>query len=119
MRLAALQALPRAVPYTARFMLSCIIACCTRAGSLPTSWSNLSAVTPTTLLLAGNQLTGGIPAEWGNRTSPNTGVVPGGLLWAQLDVANNSRMCGPVPAWFYGAIALGNATLARQLLQGA
>lgn len=92
---------------------------CMHAGSLPASWANLSALAPTVLLLAGNQLTGGIPAEWGNRTTPGAGTVPGILLWSQLDVASNSRMCGLVPAWFYSGIALGNASLARELLQGA
>jgi hypothetical protein len=65
------------------------------AGTLPASYANLYSVGqvgPTALLLANNNLTGGIPVEWGTRNLS---------MWSEMMFANNSRMCGQVPSWIY------------------
>jgi hypothetical protein len=66
--------------------------CIAPAGTLPAAYAGLSSLAATALLLSGNNLTGGIPFEWGQR----------GLgMWNDLRLTNNSRMCGQVPEWFY------------------
>lgn len=62
------------------------------AGTLPVAYANLSSMLPMAMLLSSNNLTGGIPFEWGQRDS---------TLWTDVSVASNNRMCGQVPAWFY------------------
>lgn len=44
------------------------------------------------LVMSQNNLTGGIPVEWGNRSLS---------LWGDLRLADNELMCGQVPTWFY------------------
>jgi hypothetical protein len=66
-------------------------------GTLPPSWANLSSLSPTSLLLDNNNLTGSIPAAWGDRSStPWAGLG----VWGAVQVINNSRMCGLLPAWY-------------------
>lgn len=46
-------------------------------GTLPASFANLSSAAQPTLLLAGNNLTGTLPAAWGGRTAPGSLVQVG------------------------------------------
>jgi hypothetical protein len=84
------------------------------AGSLPASWANLSSAVPTALVLANNQLTGGIPDAYGGRIS----LVSNMTSWAELDLSNNMHMCGPVQSWFYSNVTKGMPSAAVVSLQG-
>jgi hypothetical protein len=78
-------------------------------GTLPPSFSGLSSLTPTALILSNDNLTGGIPPEWGQRNAS---------LWAGLHVTNNSRMCGLVPAWFYNSFGADGPPVLTAMLNG-
>jgi len=84
------------------------------AGSLPASWANLSSAVPTALVLAKNQLTGGIPDAYGSRIS----LVSNMASWAELDLSDNMHMCGPVESWFYSNVTKGVPSAAVASLQG-
>lgn len=79
------------------------------AGTLPPSYAALSNLAPTALLLCNNNLTGGIPAEWATRNSS---------MWREVRVANNSRMCGQVPLWFYTRFGVDGPAVPLALLNG-
>lgn len=83
--------------------------CTATAGTLPVSYAGLSSLAYTALLLSGNNLTGGIPSEWGQRG-------PG--LWSDLRLTNNSQLCGQVPEWFYSRFGADGPLLPTALLNG-
>jgi hypothetical protein len=70
----------------------------------------------TALVLSYNQLQGGIPDAWAAR---NSSALPYMTSWAELDVANNSRMCGVLPMWFHERFTKNSPVVAARLVQGA
>jgi hypothetical protein len=85
------------------------------AGTLPPSYANLSAAASTALVLSYNQLQGGIPDAWASR---NSTAFPNASSWVELDVANNSRMCGVLPVWFHERFTKSSPAVAARMVQG-
>lgn len=86
---------------------------CLSAGAWPVSYANLYSVGqvgPTGLVLANNNLTGGIPMEWGARNLS---------MWSEMMFANNSRLCGQVPSWFYTRFGADGPAAPITMLNGA
>ncbi|WIA22988.1 hypothetical protein OEZ86_009906 [Tetradesmus obliquus] len=91
-------------------------------GTLPASYANLSAAVPTALVLSYNQLQGGIPDAWAARNSSglsyNNVTSKNMTSLAELDVANNSRMCGVLPSWFHERFTRSSLAAAARMVQG-
>lgn len=66
-------------------------------------------MTQTTVLLAGNNLTGGITVDWGQRNLS---------FWSNITITNNSHMCGSVPMWFYTRFGVDGPAAPVAMLNG-